>query len=192
VTQEIAEGLGLKRPTGALVSGVQTGSPAARGGLAVGDLILSIDGHPVEDSQELGFRFSTKPIGGRAALGISRNGKEIAVTIPLEIAPENPARDAVKLRGRSPLTGATVINISPAVSEELRIDPGVRGVAVADVEGGTPAQLLGLRPGDVVVELNGEKVERSRDLARIAQEPSRVWRLLINRGGQIMTTVIGG
>jgi Do/DeqQ family serine protease len=192
VTPEIAEGLGLRRPTGALVAGVTPRSPAARAGLEVGDLVVAIDGHTVDDVQALGFRFATKPIGGKAMLGVLRNGKEVTLSVPLEAAPENPPRDPVKLRGRSPLSGATVINISPAVAEELRIDPNTRGVVVANVDGGTSAQMVGLRPGDIVVELNGERITRSRDLARITQEPQRVWRLQINRGGKTITTVIGG
>ena len=60
---------------------------------------------------------------------------------------------------------------------------------MADVEEGTPAQAVGLRPGDVVLEINGEKVTRSRELERLANVPQRVWRLQISRGGQIMTTI---
>jgi Do/DeqQ family serine protease len=192
VTQEIADGLGLKRPSGALVAGVAQGSPAARAGLKVGDLVVAIDGQTVDDIQALDFRFAIKPIGGKTKLGVLRAGKDVALTVSLEAAPETPPRDPVKLRGRSPLSGATVINISPAVAEELRIDPNLNGVAVSDVDGGTAAQMLGLKPGDVILELNGERVTRSRDLARITQEPQRVWRLQINREGRTMTTVIGG
>jgi Do/DeqQ family serine protease len=192
VTQEIAEGLGLPRPTGALVAGVTPHSPAARAGVAIGDLIVAIDGHQVDDVQALGFRFATEAIGGKAALGILRNGRKLTVSVPLEAAPEVPPRDPVRLRGRSPLAGATVINISPAVAEEMRIDPNLRGVVVADVAGGTAAEMIGLQSGDVVVELNGEKVGRTRDLARLTQEPQRIWRLQINRGGKTISTVIGG
>ncbi|HET9902835.1 MAG TPA: DegQ family serine endoprotease [Xanthobacteraceae bacterium] len=192
VTPEIAEGLGLSRPMGALVSGVAENSPAARAGLAVGDLIVAFDGHPVEDVEAFGFRFATKAIGGRSELGVRRNGKALALSVPLEAAPEMPPRDPVKLRGRSPFAGATVINISPAVAEELRIDPNARGVVVATIDEGTAAQMIGLRPGDIVLEVNGERVARSRDLARLTREPQRVWRLQISRGGKTITTVIGG
>lgn len=192
VTPEIAEGLGLPRPTGALVASVTPGSPAARAGLMTGDLIVAIDGQTVEDMDAFGFRFATKPLGGTTNAGVLRNGKGLTLAIPLETAPEIPPREPVQLRGRSPLSGATVVNLSPAVAEEMSLDPNLRGVVIAEVAEGTAAQMLGLRQGDIVLELNGEKVTRSRDLERITQVPHRLWRLQISRGGQIMTTVVGG
>jgi Do/DeqQ family serine protease len=192
VTPEIAESLGLPRPTGALVAGVTAASPAARAGLAPGDLIVSLDGQTIDDSEAFGFRFAIKPLGGAAHVTIQRGGKEARLAIPLESAPETPPRDPVKIRGRSPLLGATVMNLSPAVAEELRIEAASRGVVVSEIEPGTPAQLLGLQPGDVVLELNGEKINRSRELERMTEAPQRVWRLQISRGGQVMTTVVGG
>jgi Do/DeqQ family serine protease len=192
VTAEIADSLGLSHPTGALVVGVTKGSPADQAGLKPGDLITSIDGQSVQDMEALGYRFATKPLHGTASFGIVRNGKEARVTVPLEVAPENPPRDPVTLRGRSPLTGATVENLSPAVAEELRIDGNLHGVVVSHVEDGTTAALVGLQPGDVLLELNGEKVARSKDVERLTRTPQRVWRLQISRGGQVMTTVIGG
>lgn len=192
VTPEIADSLGLKRPSGALVASVTTGGPAARGGLKTGDLVVAIDGVVVEDPEAFGFRFATKPLGGATQLGLVRAGKEMRVSVPLEAAPEVPAREPVRPRGRSPFLGATVVNMSPAVAEEFRVDGNLQGVVVTDIEDGTPAQAVGLRPGDVVLEVNGERVTRTRDLERLTQTPQRVWRLQIGRGGQVMTTVIGG
>jgi len=192
VTPEIAESMNMPRPTGALVAGVTAGGPAARAGLRPGDLIIAIDGQAVDEVEALGFRFAIKPLGGVAQMGVLRAGKEVRVSVPLESAPENPPRDPVKIRGRSPLLGATVANLSPAIAEELRLDGNLQGVVVTDVENRTPAQALGLQPGDVVLELNGQKVTRSRELDRLTQNPQRIWRLQISRGGQVMTTVIGG
>ncbi|MGE0752955.1 MAG: Do family serine endopeptidase [Variibacter sp.] len=192
VTSDIAEGLNLKRPTGALVTGVTSGSPAAHAGLKVGDLIVSIDGQTVDDTEALGYRFATKPLGGTARLGVLRGGKEIHVDIALAAAPEVPPRDPVKVRTRSPFLGTTVVNISPAVADEMHIDPGAKGVVVSEVEDGTPAQMVGLRRGDIVQELNGETVTRTKDIERLTRTPQRVWRLKVNRGGQILTTTLGG
>src|SRR5205814_7811655 len=76
VTPEIAEGLGLKRPSGALVATVTEKSPASRGGLKTGDLIVAIDGQTVDDQNAFDYRFATKALGGSAQLGIMRGGKE--------------------------------------------------------------------------------------------------------------------
>ena len=79
VTPEIAESLGLKRPSGALVASVTAGSPAARAGIKTGDLIVSIDGTVVDDPNAFDYRFATKPLGGSAQIGVVRQGREMVV-----------------------------------------------------------------------------------------------------------------
>jgi S1-C subfamily serine protease len=74
----------------------------------------------------------------------------------------------------------------------MRVDSNLQGVVITAVDEGTAAQAVGLRAGDIVLEINGEKVARSRELEGLMQTPQRVWRLQIMRGGQIMTTVVGG
>ena len=151
-----------------------------------------MDGQLVDDSNAFDYRFATKPLGGSAQVGVMRGGKETRFSVALETAPENPPRDAVRIRSRSPFGGATIANLSPAVAEEMRIDSSLQGVVVTAVDEGTAAQAVGLRPGDIVLEINGEKVTRSHELDRLVQTPQRVWRLQIMRGGQIMNTVVGG
>ena len=126
VTPDIAESLGLKRPTGALVATVTEKSPAARAGLKTGDLIVAVDGQLVDDSNAFDYRFATKPLGGSAQLGLLRGGKEVKVAVALETAPETP-RDEILIRTRSPFMGVKVANISPALADELRLDPSAEG-----------------------------------------------------------------
>src|SRR5713226_8914227 len=95
VTPEIAESLGLKHPAGALVASVTPASPAGRAGLKSSDLIVAIDGQAVEDSNAFDYRFATKPTGGSARLGVIRAGKEMAVNVALETAPEAPRDEIV-------------------------------------------------------------------------------------------------
>jgi Do/DeqQ family serine protease len=191
VTPDIAESLGLKRPIGALVANVTAASPAARAGLKSGDLITAIDGQLVEDSNAFDYRFATKPLGGHAQLGIVRGGKEQRLSVALETAPETP-RDEILIRARSPFMGAKVANISPALADELRLESSAEGVAVLDVADGSLAQNLGFRRGDVIAQVNGEKVERTRDLDRIAKATNRLWRITIVRGGQPISVTFGG
>ncbi len=191
VTPDIAEGLGLKRPAGALVANVMEKSPAARAGLKTSDLIVAIDGQTVEDQNAFDYRFATKPLGGTAQIGIVRGGKEVTLKIALETAPELP-RDEIVIRSRSPFMGMKVANISPALADELRISESLEGVVVVDVEGGSLAQNLGFQKGDVIAAVNNEKVARTRDLDRIAKESTRRWAITVVRGGQTITLQLGG
>jgi Do/DeqQ family serine protease len=191
VTPDIAESLGLKRPAGALVATVGEKSPALRAGLKTGDLIVAIDGQVVDDQNAFDYRFATKPLGGQAQLGILRNGKEAKLTVALETAPETP-RDEIVIQTRSPFMGVKIANVSPAVAEEMRLDSTADGVVVTEVADGSLAQSLGFQRGDVVAEVNGEKIARTRDLERAAKERQRLWRITIMRGGQSISVTFGG
>jgi Do/DeqQ family serine protease len=191
VTPEIAEGLGLKRPTGALVAGITPNSPAARGGLRTGDLIVSIDGQAVEDQNAFDYRFGTKPLGGQAHLGVLRGARESSVSVALQPAPDAP-REEIVIKSRSPFAGAKVGNLSPALAEELRLDPSAEGVAILDVAAGSPAQRLGFRRGDVIEAVNDKPVARSRDLEAATREQQRLWRITVMRNGQRIMAQFGG
>ena len=191
VTPEIAESMGLKRPTGALVATVAQGSAAARGGLRTGDLIISIDGQAVDDSNAFDYRFATKALGGTARLGIVRSGRETTANVTLETAPET-AHDELVIGARSPFTGVKVSSISPALADELRLDPSAEGVVVLDVSSGSPAQTFGFRKGDIVLTVNNQKIANPRDLERATAQQGRVWRITIRRGGQQMSVVLSG
>jgi len=191
VTPEIADGLGLKRPTGALVASVTAASPAARAGLKTSDLITAIDGQAVEDPNAFDYRFATKAIGGTARLGVLRAGKETAVSVALEAAPEMP-RDEIVIGQRSPFQGAKVGNLSPALADDLRLDPSAQGVVILDVANGSSAQGLGFRRGDLVLSVNNTKIAKTRDLEKLVAQPSRTWRITIRRGGQEMSMELRG
>jgi Do/DeqQ family serine protease len=191
VTPEIAEGLGIKRPSGALVASVAPASPAARAGLKTGDLIIAIDGQAVDDANALEYRFATKAIGGHARLGVVRAGKELAVNVALEAAPEAPLEELV-IASRSPFQGAKVSNLSPALAERLRLDPSSQGVVIVDIANGSPAQSLGFQPGDLLVSVNNAKIAKTRDLERVAGQQTRRWSITIVRAGQQLSVELRG
>ncbi|MFG1480693.1 Do family serine endopeptidase [Xanthobacter sp. V4C-4] len=192
VTPDIAESLGLARPAGALVQAVAPGSPAAKAGLKVGDLVVAVEGQGVDDPESLNYRLATRPIGSRAAIGFSRGGRTESVVVVLESAPEMPPREDLLLRSRSPFSGATVVNLSPAVAEELRVDGAASGVVIAEVAEGAPAAAAGFKPGDVIVEVNGAKVGRTRELEEITRTPARAWRITVIRGGRTISALLPG
>jgi len=191
VTPEIAESLGLKRPAGALVTSVTDASPAARGGLKIGDLIVTIDGQIVDDPNAFDYRFATKPLGGTAQLGVMRAGKEVKVVVALETAPETP-RDELVIRARSPFLGAKVANLSPALADELRLDAAAEGVVILEVADGSPAETVGFQRGDLVAAVNNQRILKTRDLERVTRESNRQWRVTIVRGGRQVSVVLGG
>jgi len=191
VTPEIAEGLGLKRPSGALVASVAPMSPAARAGLKTSDLIIAIDAQPVEDANAFDYRFATKAIGGSARLGVIRGGKEVALSVVLEAAPDTPHEELV-IASPSPFQGARVSNLSPALAESLRLDPSAQGVVIVDIAAGSAAQSLGFQRGDLVLSVNNAKIAKTRDLERVAGQQSRRWNITIVRGGQLVSVVLRG
>src|SRR5829696_1486054 len=191
VTSEIAESLGLARPSGALVASVTSPSPAARAGLKTGDLIVAVDGQAVDDPSAFDYRFATKPLGGSAKIALMRAGREEAASIALKTAPETP-RDELVIQSRSPFQGAKVSNLSPALAEELRLDPSSEGVIIVDIGNGSAAQSLGFQPGDIVLAVNNQKITKTRELERATVQPSRLWRVTIKRGGQQMSVELRG
>jgi Do/DeqQ family serine protease len=191
LTGEIAENLGLKRPAGALVASVVANSPAARAGLRTGDVIVSIDNQAVEDPNAFDYRFATRPLGGQAQLGVIRAGKETKLAVALQSAPDLP-RDEVTIQSRSPFLGMTVSNVSPALADELRLDPSASGVAITEIADGSVAQSLQFQKGDLILLVNNTKIEKTSDLDRVSREQNRSWRVTIQRNGQQMSVVFGG
>jgi Do/DeqQ family serine protease len=191
VTPEIAESLGLTRPAGALVANLAAGGPAARAGIKTSDLIVSVDGTPVDDPNAFDYRFATKPLGGVAVVGLVRQGKQMTAQIALESLPDSPL-DQVEIKARSPFLGATVANLSPALADQLRLDPQTEGVVITDIADGSTAQSIGFQKGDIVIAVNNQKILRPADLDRIASTGGRQWRVTIVRGGQQISVMFSG
>lgn len=192
LTADVADGLGLDRPAGSVVASVVEKGPAAEGGLRRSDVILAVDGFAVDDPESFGYRFATRPIGGTTVLTVLRGGKRLTVTVKLEPAPESRPREPVKIAGRSPFTGLTVLNMSPAVAEDLSLETASEGVVISEIEEDSPSARVGFRKGDLVVSVNGERIATSRDLEKATRERKRSWEVTISRGGQTVTSVFGG
>ncbi len=192
VTAEIAESLNLKRPAGALVASITPNSPAAKAGLRAGDVILEVDGVQVDDPAALNYRYALKTIGSTATLTVDRNGKSVSLTIRLEAAPERQA-DEIQISSRSPFEGVRVSNFTSEIANRLRADPATaEGVVVVNIANGSMADRVGLRLGDIILEVNGIKIESTADLEKAARQDAREWRVTISRGGQKRNVVLRG
>jgi Do/DeqQ family serine protease len=191
VTQNVASAVGLDRATGALVENVYEGGPAAQGGLRGGDIILAVDDKEVLDPNAFTYRFTTKGVSGEVTIEVLRGGKRRKLSIPLMVAPEDPPRDTRDLKGENPFSGAKVANLSPAIADELSVSE-TKGVVVVETEAYSIARRIGVQAGDIIVELNGQKVGSTKELESLVTKPARIWRMTIQRGGQTIRTAIAG
>ena len=191
VDGDIANGLGLERPTGVLVTSVYDKGPAAEAGLKRGDAILSVDGQPVDNPDSFGYRFTLKGTQGQAPLTVLRGGKQTIIQVKLMPPPENPSREPVRGRARTPFAGATLVNMSPAVADELQIEIADDGVVVADLDERGVAANVGFEKGDQIVAINGERLASTKDAERAIDRNSGYWEITVSRGGRVFTTVLG-
>ncbi len=193
LTGEMARSLGLAAPQGVLVTEVWPGGPAARAGLAQGDVIVSVDDQAVNDESSLTYQVGTRPPGSTVALETRRNGAAPrAVEVRIAPPPAEPPADARTIGGRNPLAGAHVANLSPATAYEYGVDPFAgRGVVVVSVDGGF-AQSLGLQPGDFIREVNGRKITDTASLVSATAANAANWTLVIERAGRLITAQFGG
>ncbi len=193
LTSDLAESLGLDRPAGALIANLHAKGPAARAGLKAGDVVLSVNDKPVQDPQAFDYRLATQGVGGEVEIGILRKGKTLEATIALVPPIEEPARDVRELKGRHPLAGTKVANLSPAVAQEIGLSDDTReGVVVIEVEPRTAAARLGLKRGDIVVGVNKEKVTSVENLTVVLETGGGAWRLAVERGGKVFNVTVQG
>ncbi|MDP6566479.1 MAG: Do family serine endopeptidase [Alphaproteobacteria bacterium] len=187
VTAEIAQSLGLDRPAGVMVRTLFPGGPAAKAGVRVGDVLLRLDGHPLNSANALNFRLGTRRLGGEAEITFWRDAETRTSTLQLAAAPETPPRQTTRLAGRQPLAGATVANLSPALAEELSIDTQMTGVIVLAVDRRGAARQIGMRDGDQVLRVNGVDTGDVARLVEVLAVPAREWQITIRRGGAVKT-----
>ncbi|GLQ21840.1 Do family serine endopeptidase [Algimonas porphyrae] len=186
VDTTMAAALGLDRARGAVINELLPDGPADAAGLEKGDVILSIDGNAINDDSGLRFTLATLKNGDRARIAYMREGRERSATVRIETPQENPARDERQLLGIHPLDGAVVVNMSPALGEELGFDPYLTGVMVLKVQRRTAANVNRIRPGDFLISINGRDVRSTRDAERIFRDEqgSPVWDIEVERGGR--------
>jgi S1-C subfamily serine protease len=115
----------------------------------------------------------------------------LVAAVALQTAPETP-RDEITIRSRSPFSGAKIANLSPALADELQVQNVDNGVVILDVDTGSLASNVGFQRGDVIAEVNGEHIAKTRDLERLSNTANRNWRITLLRGGRKISAVFGG
>ena len=159
VTPALAKQFGLSKPGGALVSGLKSDAPAAKAGLKDGDVILTLNGQPVESANDLRLRVSQTAPGTAVKLGISRDGKAQDVNVTLgELPGDKMAESKPGESGSGGLEGVSVQDLDAQTLEQLQLPQGTRGVVVTEVDPSSAAAAAGLDRSDVIVEVNHKAV----------------------------------
>jgi serine protease Do len=161
VTPELAQSFGLDQPRGALVAYVQPSSPGERAGIQKGDVIVEFNGRKIVDMHELPRLVANTPPGSDAGVRLVRKKQERTVRVSVGDMPEEPRQlSAGGTPGRE--LGLAVQELTPEITREL-ILPNMQGLIVANVEEGGPADEVGMRPGDLIMEVNRQKVTNIQD-----------------------------
>ncbi len=184
VTSEIAASLGMARPRGALVTSAEPGGPAYEAGLRPGDVILAINGNRIEHVDALGYRLATVGIGNIAKLRILSRGERKEVSLSLMAAPETVPREETQMPRDSALGGAKVANLSPAVAIEMKLPTHKSGVVVTGVQRPSYAAANGMRPGDIILEVNGQPVKSVGGLIDVMGTSGDRWLFIVERAGR--------
>ena len=190
VSTDIADSIGLGTAHGALITEVAPGSTAERAGFKSGDVILSVDGFAIAQPSAFDFRLATKPVGSEVTITYHRAGKEASVKVKLEAAPG--AGQAVAMSGNTRFAGTTVETVTAATAQDLGLPFAARGVLVREVASGSPADQMGLRPGDIILSLNGRDVTDAESFRSIADARPESWQIVLDRGGRTIRAVVGG
>ena len=194
VTDEIAEGLGLDEPRGALVAEVTPGGPAEASGLQAGDVVLSFDGRAVEAMRNLPRIVAETQIGKPVDVVVWRKGREAHISVEvgeLEETPQLAAADPQQgLPGQSEdVLGMTLLPLSPSLRKQFSLSDDANGVVITGVSGDSAAAERGIRPGDIIVEVGQEEVRTPAEVASKVRAIEQLGRksalLLVQRGGDL-------
>ncbi|GAA5625493.1 periplasmic pH-dependent serine endoprotease DegQ [Brucella sp. NBRC 12953] len=187
ITPDVAEGLGMDKSFGVLVTAVTKDGPAEQAGLKVGDVVLSVQGVRADNIDVLGYRLSTAGIGNTVTLDIVRNGKDSKLPVKLAKEPEAKPQQKQTIEGDNPFAGAVVEELTPQTASKMRLRDGARGVIVTDVVINSQAARLGLRQRDIIRGINGNPIRTINDLtAALNDGRGLAWRLEVERNGALI------
>ena len=165
VTSEIAEGMGLKKASGALVPEPQANSPAAKAGIESGDVIISVDGNAVNDARDLARRIGTMAPGTSVKLGVLHQGQEKTVTVTLGTLPNEKAAANQEKSGATPDNDMPKLGLTLAPSNKMSGAEG-SGVVVTAVDPSGVAADHGFQVGDVILDVGGKSVANPSDVRK--------------------------
>jgi serine protease Do/serine protease DegQ len=174
LTEELAQSFGLRQARGALINGIMKGSPAEKGGIRQGDVVIAFNGTEVKDPSHLQRLVAEAGIGKPVRVTVFRDAKAVELTIVLmsaEAAPKSPTEtDGGRQQGQSDPLGLSIEDVEG------------EGVVVADLVRGGAAAEVGMKRGDLIVSINRRRVTNSADYQRIVREARGSLTILVRRG----------
>jgi serine protease Do len=183
LTPELMKNFNVKEKEGAIISQVYEGSPGEKAGLKTGDIIVQIDGKKIKDSQDVVHEVLKRPVGQKVLLEVIRDGKRVEISVttaqmpsmPGERKPAGPEKEWFGLR---------VATVTPDITKQLGLAKA-EGVVVEGVEMGSTAQSAGFRKGDVILEVDRQRIKDVNDYrsAMEKMKPDQGVLLLVNRAG---------
>jgi serine protease Do len=198
VTSDIADSLGLKQATGALVSEPQKDSPAAKAGIASGDVITSLNDAPVHDPRELARKIGTMSPGTTVKLDVVHNGQNKTVSLTLGTLPnDKQASNEQNQRDQREVPDSDMLNLGLTLAPGSKVSGGGNGVVVTAVNAGGIAAEHGFQVGDVILEVGGKAVTTPADVrkslsdARSEGKHTVLFRVKSNEGTKFVALPLG-
>ncbi len=197
IDEKLAQQFGLKNERGALVAKVEPGKPADKAGIKVGDVIVGLNGEPVDSPNALTVEVVQQAPGSTVTLDGIRDGKPMKFSVTLGSRPTDggTATDDSNSPSKGEtatgaLQGVQVENLTPDIAQQLQLPSSTKGVVVSSVDDSSPAAEAGLQQGDVIQSVNKQPVANEGDFNRQMSKAGKSVLLLVNRGGRTVFLVV--
>ena len=188
LTEEIAEGLGLTETNGALVAGIEPGSPAEQAGVKPGDVIVGMNGEMLEEYKDLPRLVAGIDAGNESRLVVKRNGETVELSVEIGNMPTEDLQVAAAENSDTPKIGVYLAELTPEARQQYRIGKETEGVLVAGVMPGSPAAKAGLSEGQVINMVGQQAVKSPQDVIagvrQAAEEEKSSVLLMLEQNGQ--------